>query len=376
MNIIQIGANTGNDDLTNIINKRQPDYFVIVEPMSIHNEKIEACYDWVKNKVIENVAISTDSKDSVVFYYHQNDGPEYQVASLDKSHITKHGYSAEGIVEIKVPCLTVNDIIQKHNLKTVDILYIDAEGLDDSIIYSIDFDKCEINRIYYENLHIKTDVKGFLENKGYKIIDNVDLRGWTNLAQKKAKHFYYNECFEESWFDYEELYARMVKEADNNSHFVEIGSWKGRSASFMAVEIINSNKNIKFDCIDTWIGTLDPMEKEKTAAYQNTKYLENLYDIFIANTREVSHIINPIKKSSLEASVLYEDNSLDFVFIDGCHTYDCVKKDIDAYYPKVKPGGVLAGHDIWGPEVWQAITEKFRHSHFDTTSSCWFHRKK
>ena len=48
------------------------------------------------------------------------------------------------------------------------------------------------------------------------------------------------------------IYTNQVKQAKDGFHFVEIGSWKGRSSSFMGVEIINSGKKIKFDAIDTW----------------------------------------------------------------------------------------------------------------------------
>jgi hypothetical protein len=44
-------------------------------------------------------------------------------------------------------------------------------------------------------------------------------------------------------------------------------------------------------------------------------------------------------------SELFEDNSLDFVYIDANHTYEGVKEDIKYWYPKVKPGGLLLGHD-------------------------------
>ena len=39
------------------------------------------------------------------------------------------------------------------------------------------------------------------------------------------------------------------------------------------------------------------------------------------------------------------DSSLDFVFIDGLHTYEQVTKDMNNYYDKVKPGGIFSGHD-------------------------------
>jgi predicted O-methyltransferase YrrM len=43
-------------------------------------------------------------------------------------------------------------------------------------------------------------------------------------------------------------------------------------------------------------------------------------------------------------------DNLDFVYIDGNHDYDFVKKDIELYYPKVRKGGVVAGHDFVASE--------------------------
>ncbi|GAI15065.1 unnamed protein product [marine sediment metagenome] len=43
--------------------------------------------------------------------------------------------------------------------------------------------------------------------------------------------------------------------------------------------------------------------------------------------------------------MLIANNSLDFVYIDGSHTYESVAEDIILYYPKLKKGGLLSGHD-------------------------------
>ena len=56
------------------------------------------------------------------------------------------------------------------------------------------------------------------------------------------EHFY--QTIGEDWFSYPDLYKRIIDTNQSGSHFVEVGSWKGRSSSFMAVEIINSNKNV------------------------------------------------------------------------------------------------------------------------------------
>jgi predicted O-methyltransferase YrrM len=60
-----------------------------------------------------------------------------------------------------------------------------------------------------------------------------------------------------------------------------------------------------------------------------------------------------------EAVKLFEDDSLDAVFIDADHSYEAVKLDIQNWMPKVRKGGILAGHDYtysW-PGVVRAVDE-------------------
>ena len=54
-----------------------------------------------------------------------------------------------------------------------------------------------------------------------------------------------------------------------------------------------------------------------------------------------------IKKQSSRAYLEIPDESLDFVYLDADHTYDAVRGDIENFYPKIKKGGVLAGHDYF-----------------------------
>jgi len=53
-----------------------------------------------------------------------------------------------------------------------------------------------------------------------------------------------------------------------------------------------------------------------------------------------------ITRDATLASTLFPDEFFDFVYIDGNHDYECVKSDIKTWLPKVKPGGVLGGHDF------------------------------
>ena len=80
--------------------------------------------------------------------------------------------------------------------------------------------------------------------------------------------------------------------------------------------------------------------------------------------------------TSIEASKLYEDNSLDFVLIDAAHDYENVKEDIKHWFPKVKKGGVMAGDDYhytW-PGVVKAADEAFGNK-IQVVGSTWYVEK-
>ena len=51
------------------------------------------------------------------------------------------------------------------------------------------------------------------------------------------------------------------------------------------------------------------------------------------------------RMTSLEAAPKIADYSLDFVYIDARHDYASAMEDLEAWYPKVRPGGIVAGHD-------------------------------
>ena len=190
-------------------------------------------------------------------------------------------------------------------------------------------------------------------------------------------HFYQNI---HGWFDFQKTYTKMVNQHGDGAHFVEIGTFLGRSLSYLAVEIINSGKNIRLDAVDTWEGSpLESCQQQQTEVMNKT-----LYDDFLKNIEPVKDHINVVKSDSVEASKLYEDESLDFIFIDASHHYEFVKADIQAWYPKLKKGGYIGGHDYDPPSrtpngihgVFQAVNEIFP-GDFDVVDEVsWIHLKK
>lgn len=177
------------------------------------------------------------------------------------------------------------------------------------------------------------------------------------------KHFYENIP---GWFDFDNIYQVMVQLASNGAHFVEVGTWKGKSAAYMCVEIANSNKQIQFDCIDIWTGAGTPGEYDADPSVVT----QTLYGEFVQNMKPAEGLYTPVKEWSDKAANQYDDNSLDFVFIDAGHSYENASADIKAWLPKVKNGGFLAGHDYGSaPGVKQAVNELL--TGFDVDKNSW-----
>jgi len=131
----------------------------------------------------------------------------------------------------------------------------------------------------------------------------------------------------DGWFDFEDIYDKAVESANDNDFFVEIGVYKGKSTCYMAQKIKNSGKKILFFAVDTF-----EMGTEDEASENIIKCGLEGYAILV---KSVGHTL----------AESFPDKSVAFIFIDGSHEYDYVVKDIQAWLPKLKPTGVMAGHD-------------------------------
>lgn len=148
----------------------------------------------------------------------------------------------------------------------------------------------------------------------------------------------------EWWFNYQDFYKNVASK--DYKILVEIGVWKGHSISFLANQFKSSGKTPKIYAVDLW---------ENTYKWEDNKNLRSqvpiLYDIYNAvlerdSTRD---IITDLKGVSWEMASNFEDGTIDFVFIDADHKYESVVKDIKAWLPKIKKGGMISGHDYLNP---------------------------
>ncbi len=119
---------------------------------------------------------------------------------------------------------------------------------------------------------------------------------------------------------------------------VEIGCWKGFTTAHLA-EAAKELHGVVW-AIDHWRGN-EGTAQEKIVSQTD------IYALFEKNLRSLGlwSVVKPLKMDSISASKYITDGSIDFVFIDAGHRYDEFSADLTAWYPKVKVGGIICGHD-------------------------------
>lgn len=112
----------------------------------------------------------------------------------------------------------------------------------------------------------------------------------------------------------------------------EIGVAKGEHAQILCEQ----NPGVKLYCIDPWEGYQDYRDytgEELDKYYKETERRLKPYNCIL------------IRKFSMDAVPDFPDRLLDFVYIDGAHDFKNVAMDVYEWNKKVRPGGIVFGHD-------------------------------
>jgi predicted O-methyltransferase YrrM len=114
---------------------------------------------------------------------------------------------------------------------------------------------------------------------------------------------------------------------------IEIGSYIGES-SVMFAEYFKM------------VYTVDPYDDTFFAGFGVEQYAkaDRVYEKYLENTKDILNIYH-IRKISDTAIMFFKYMFVDFVYIDGLHTYEQVCKDINNYLPLIRNGGFIGGHD-------------------------------
>jgi predicted O-methyltransferase YrrM len=153
----------------------------------------------------------------------------------------------------------------------------------------------------------------------------------------------------DGWMSIPEL-EWLGKMGAGPKRIVEVGSHKGRSTFALA----SSNAGVVY-AVDLW-----PNPSVLTCFESNM-------------APELTRRVIPVRMTSVDASVTLP-GEFDFIFVDADHSYDQVMSDLCSWTPRVKKGGVIAGHDYDGfwPGVIQALDEVFGTTVQRGPGSIWF----
>jgi predicted O-methyltransferase YrrM len=142
--------------------------------------------------------------------------------------------------------------------------------------------------------------------------------------------------------------------------FVEIGCKEGRTTGHILKNVPGS----RVIAIDPWI-TQDANPNDPTKETYEDWDFAKIEGQFWANVGEHKKRCTMARATSEYAADNWSHYSLepeqDLIFIDALHDYENVMKDISLWWPKVRKGGVLAGHDFnhkW-PGVERAVADHF-----------------
>ena len=168
----------------------------------------------------------------------------------------------------------------------------------------------------------------------------------------------------DGWFEWRSAQEEAAEFFPEGSCFVEVGTYLGRSICSLGEVAEQSGKAFTLIGIDTCCGSgpEGPRQKDYHGAAVKQgggTFAGTLHKNVLAcgYADKISLII----ADSVRASRLFPDASLDWVHLDARHEYDKVRKDIQAWLPKVRHGGWLSGDDydeIKWPEVVRAVGDQ------------------
>lgn len=189
----------------------------------------------------------------------------------------------------------------------------------------------------------------------------------SRILQEKWGDVYPDGFFSEQDIN---VYRSFVGRHGKGAKMAEVGTWKGRS--LCSVHNVLKDNDMSVWAVDTFTGTSSSEFEIQAHAAARTSDIEAIFrenlDRFGLTDR-----VTVIKEKSVLAASLFPNKFFDIVFIDADHSYETALADIRAWWPKVKNGGILSGHDyMWGG-VRKALETEFREDSIHTDwNNMWY----
>lgn len=186
------------------------------------------------------------------------------------------------------------------------------------------------------------------------------------------------------WCDFGDVYRRWLRHFPSTATIVEVGSYLGQSAVIWGSLARRRGVSTKLICIDPWLGVDESTivkesgrreQREVLAAHGGS--MRPAFDAEIAK-HGLRPWIDARTGTSVEHAATFADQSVDAVMIDGDHAAASVRADLEAWWPKIAPGGEMVGHDDDWPSVRNTVRQWAREvgvNVLPASERCWRVRK-
>ena len=379
LDLIEIGTS---DYDTLISSASDESYGITIEPLKLYLDKLPN----KKNILKLNCAISMDDneKEDYIFYLDPNDIKNYpmwlrgcnQFGDFHHEH-KKHNLT-HLVKKQKVKLIPIKNILLKYKIRKIKLLKIDTEGFDIFILENlIPYWKSKSKDYWPEKIEFESHMDSQSSNHwpskekmievifeylnlGYKLI-NVDFKGVSNTVLELKEN---KKEIEKKLIPYLNarniVFKRTIEiiktiKQNNYKNFIEIGVWFGNNILAIAKEL----PNILCYGIDPYSsGSYEKEMKNLDDKYiLLDNYSEQIYNSVLKSSKNYNNV-KIIRENSKNASYLFQDETIDLIFIDANHSYEEVKNDILYWLPKVRQGGCISGHDYnYFKTVKQAVDE-------------------
>lgn len=142
-----------------------------------------------------------------------------------------------------------------------------------------------------------------------------------------------------------EFYEEVSRELPSGAVCVELGVWCGKSLSWLHECFRRQDKVCTLVGVDLWPEGYSFAGFDERIAAGGGLYRWSMDQMFAHAPPAFTKSVRLLRWDSADAAMLFDDRSVDLVFVDAAHDFAHVFADIDDWLGKVRRGGVLAGHD-------------------------------
>lgn len=161
------------------------------------------------------------------------------------------------------------------------------------------------------------------------------------------------DAYPQEWISNKGL-VPYIKRQGEKLKGIEIGTCRAESTAYFLEKCPN---------IDL-LTTIDPYKGYQDWNGEITQEtVERFMEVAKKNLKQYGKRVKMLREESVNAAGTFKDESVDFIFVDGDHSYDATLADCEAYYQKLKKGGIFCGHDYQTIESVKRSVDDFRNKH-------------